>query len=298
MEALTLWLKNEGITINLRIVGKKTLTREQLYLLAAYLPGVSILSKFHHEADVNVTYVLSDTHQLLIRPQDVMLYDRLTEDSLDLHQLLYCAARTELISQGCYPAHAACVGNEAGYFLLTGESGSGKTSTMLELVDRYGLQILSGNKTSCSFSHSLDGIIATSGTKTITLKAADLKERQVPVFYYQDRAILSSTDDSMFQSEPRPIRSIYLVKLSSNTREIFPLPLTEALIKLYPLFLDVMNAEAILCHGDNIYTDLTSDEAKRYLLSSLKKLLGDVKVFSVTGPLAYIADEIAKKERL
>ena len=196
----------------------------------------------------------------------------------DLPHYLYGLARLAFLRQGLFSAHAACVGTDAGYVLLFGHSGDGKTTVSLRLVREHGYRLYAGNKTVVEFA---DGAVAAvAGTKTISE--------------------LTSTGRRFFRLEekeyaPRsamPIRAMVKVKLNDGVAELKRLAPLSALHALYPFFLDAVNADIIVGKGTRVLPGDPPDGVRERLATELLQVFETVPAYALAGSLAYVVSSI------
>jgi hypothetical protein len=136
------------------------------------------------------------------------------------------------------------------------------------------------------------------GTEVITYKSKDLN---LDVYSdilavgtsYVDRKIKKIIPTHVFTGVPKKIDLISLIRLSDFNKVSNYLDPFEALVSLYPYFLDYWNSDALIFDGLELYngTDF-STKTKQSALLNLRKALSKSRVISISGALEYIAKEI------
>lgn len=258
-------------------------------LLSAYLSGVAFLEAPAVKVDLTISCRESIAKGLRRSNTHIILNDGYHGDGslLDLIHLLYGATRLLWLKRGFYPVHSACIGNDDGYVLVVGHSGSGKTSIALELA-KSEQRVFSANKTLVSLG---DGnLLAVAGTRTITTTAEDASRHSiggVRVGYVGRSAFL--LDDQMYAAASTvPVRKIAIVRLNDGAKECSSLSPDSAMHRLYPFFLDVMNADVILCGGEEVFTGTPPRNSRQSLVEGLRSCLAKVPVCAVTGSMEFV----------
>lgn len=264
-------------------------------LLAAYLPGAEFLDASVQPAlelrQWTVRFVQSAQTSLSLDSESgiVTFSDNSTGEGalMDLLFLSYGVARQHWLGVGLYPVHAACLEN-AGLHLIAGHSGVGKTAVTLSQVAR-GWKVFSGNKTLVKIE---DGAItAVAGTRPITTKAEDAA-RHLPAASlktgYQGRSAFYLADKCYADAQLQAVKRIVLPRLNDGVEKAGKLGNLSALHKLYPYFLDAVNADIILSGGKAVFCGSPADGVQERLASGLSAALVHVPVYEVEGSLAFI----------
>ncbi|MBY0358494.1 MAG: hypothetical protein K2W82_10880 [Candidatus Obscuribacterales bacterium] len=270
--------------------------KEARLLAGAYLPGVSFPAGTVRGSPVlNVAFREAEPYGIEQGRYSVVVNHKWHGDGslLDLIHLLHSAARLVWLKDGLYPVHSACVGDpeKNSYVLVVGHSGSGKTSTALELANR-GLKIFSANKTLVQVSPA-GTMIGMGGTRTITTNAHDVErhgEAAADNVAYKHRSAFL-LDNSKYAPEGRfaAIHKIALVRLNDGAKNCSTLETESALHRLYPFFLDTVNADTILCGGSAVFTGELPALCQPNLIHNLKCALANIPVLSVTGSMDFVA---------
>lgn len=265
-------------------------------LLQAYVPGVKVLRAPVAKPDILIEHRESSGKRFERRGDHLTLCDQWRgQIAFDLYHVLYAAERVKLLERGYYPIHAASSGNNE-QVLLVGHSGSGKTRTAIELAERYGQKISSGNKTVVTFDeHHAMRVVA--GTPTMTIRQTDYESysslAKEGVSYNHRVAFLVRPEQYVAPVRQR-IRAIFLLRLHDGLHEKKDLDPRVALHPLYPYFLDTVNANVIVCGGYGVFVGTPPVGVPEKLAADLKEALEKVPVYSVAGPLPFVVDTIAK----
>jgi hypothetical protein len=260
-------------------------------LLGAYLPGT------HFSFEPPVTPTLSINFRQAQKPRVIngrklIIYDTWNGQAslLDFIHLIYSACRLHWLQKGLYPVHSACVDD----LLIVGHSGAGKTSTALRLASKGG-KIFSGNKTLLKIGE--DGrLVAVAGTHTITGKAGDA-EKHLPaigekVGYVGRSAFL--LDPKMYSLATEvAIRRIAFVHVNDGADAFTQLEPLSALHRLFPFFLDAVNADAVVCAGNAVLPGTPPRGTQKSLTEQLLPALQqNVSVCAVTGSMSFIENAL------
>lgn len=263
--------------------------RERL-LLQAYIPCIGFLP-VPRKADLTIRHRESARHRMTLRGTTAAIQDTWNGSlSMDVYHLLAGMARLQLLKRKLFTAHTACIGND-GLILLAGHSGSGKTRVVLELFQKHGVKVFSGNKTITSFGK--DGVLqAIAGTRAMTARTEDLPcPRPARSAEYGDRTAFL-LDDTAY-APAGPIKAIVLVRLNDGVQEWRRLTPLSGLHTLYPFFLDTVNADVIVC-GRDILPGTPPPGARAFLAGMLGKALQRIPAYAASGSLPHITDHIAR----
>ena len=263
-------------------------------LAKAYIPGLNFLKSKPRKIDIMIKHVESKKARLVQNGSQVVIYDRWKNSlPLDMYHFLYSVLRVELLKKQLYSVHAACVGDEE-YALIVGHTGVGKTAITLGLLKK-GLKIFSGNKTVISFENELCAI---AGTTTMTLRSADSKlyaQEIKQMIGYGDRCAFLLKNNRYSTTASVKIKRIFIVRLNDGVSECRKLSPISALHTLYPYFLDVVNADTIMCNGKSIFIGRPPVGAEEYLSKMLSRTLFKLPVYSVTGSKTFVIENVLSK---
>lgn len=191
---------------------------------------------------------------------------------------LYGLARLEFLERFLFPVYAARVGNDAGFVLLVGHSGDGKTTTALKLIREQAFRLFSGNKTVIGFSQGT--MTAVAGTRAVTeVTATGRRIFNLEKTEYETQTVV-------------PIRCIVKLRLNDGAKTAKQLKPISALHTLYPFFLDAMNADVILGKGERVVPGNPSQAVREYLATELMKALEIVPTYTISGSLSYVLTTI------
>lgn len=268
-------------------------------LAEAYLPGV-LFTEPPAKPNLDITVKWSTNTGVLVTGHEsygmhVSMFDtwRGDESALDLLNLLYAGVRRLWLHRGLYPVHSACVGGENGYALIVGHSDSGKTAITRRLA-AGGTLVLSGNKTLVSFA---DGkVTAVAGTRTITTLAQDAGETasddEAAVAYQQRAAFVLPAEQ--YATAPANIKLIVLAKLNDGYNRQSLVPSGSATHRLYPYFMDSVNADVVLCGGHEVFPGDAPSGSRERLSRALQTTLHPVPVYTLSGSLNYVTEFVAE----
>lgn len=256
-------------------------------LLGAYLPGTNFVYD-PAEPTLTIAFKQSPQQRVTRGGSRITMHDtwRGQASLLDLIHLTYGACRLYWLQQEVYPVHSACVGD----LLIVGHSGAGKTSTALRLAAK-GHKIFSGNKTLLKIDEH-NRLVAIGGTHTITAKAGDankhLQATGEKVGYVGRNAFL--LDEACYSAEPEvQVRRIAITQLNDGADSCTPLEPLSALHRLFPFFLDAVNADAVVCSGNAVLPGTPPRGSQQALAERLLPALQEsVTVWAVTGSMAFI----------
>lgn len=261
--------------------------RTSVLLFSAYIPGLKLMETKPANADMSITHIESEKMRMVHKGNHVTLYGKWKNRlPLDVYHLLYSMVRAELLKKGLYTVHAACVGN----CLIVGHTGMGKTAITLALV-KGGMKVFSGNKTVVSFSHNISAV---AGTPTITLRSAEKPASHIgESAVYGDRLAFTLAQKDCAASSK--IKKIFIARLNDGAREFTRLNPASAMHKLYPYFMDSVNADTIMCNGKCVFAGKPPAGAEARLAKGLLSALKKIPVYSVSGSKPFVVKRIMGK---
>lgn len=247
------------------VFGQGQVPEEVRLLTEAYLPGaefVGVCAKrggLHvdtTEPTLTVRFEESPVCSLSVKGGEYVLRDTWKGEAslMDLLFLCYGAARRAWLKRGLYPVHAAALNMGNGSLtLLVGHSGSGKSAITLSAVSR-GHKVFSGNKTLVRIDTVGDRTVLTAiaGTRSMTAKAEDVsKHLALGTFNaaYQGRKAFYLANEHMAATAPYVVSGIILPRLNDGVEKCKRMAPLSAVHKLYPYFLDTVNADIVLSGG-------------------------------------------------
>ncbi len=261
-------------------------------LLEAYAPGINLISETSLTPNVIIEHDQSGDKKLVRSENRVLISDVWEKElPLDFYHLLYSIVRVELMKHNLFSVHAACVGKD-GYILIVGHTGVGKTSIVLELLKNRGLLMLSGNKTVVSFKQ--DGLEAIAGTSTLTAHQKDIERHlgETETISYGGRAALKPKGST---NKPGLVKAIVIASLNDGVAENNLIEPISALHRLYPYFLDTVNADTIMCDGKAVYVGAPSPGTQEKLAQQLHESLSEIPTYSISGSINFVCDSIIKE---
>ena len=269
---------------------------ENNMLLQAYVPGANSVPDQIDEPDIQIIHQESEERKLVHEGINITIYDQWRgKISFDIYHLLYSASRVKLLEKNMYPVHSSCVESNGGHLLIIGHSGSGKTTTALELVKNDDAKFSSGNKTVVAFDGASMRMIA--GTPTVTIRQSDLAKYDSIIAncipYYNRLAFHLNLEKytQLFRGE---IRAVVLLRLHDGLNDFTTLNPSSALHTLYPYFLDTVNADTIVCNGNGVFVGTPPIGSQERLVKRLQHSLQYIPVYSVTGPMSFVTNVISK----
>lgn len=272
-----------------------TVDKASRMLARAYTPGLEVKSDTVEKPDIRIDHRESDDKRMERDDSHVKLYDQWgNEIKFDVYHLIASATRVKLLEKGLYPVHSSCVGKN-DHVLIVGHSGSGKTTTALDLVQRHNMTMVSGNKTLVSMDSGAMKVVA--GTPTITIRQSD-RDRYASVIgesvSYFDRLAFELQEQQYTAPFGGNIRAIAVIRLHDGLNDFKQYSPGSALHTLHPYLLDTVNANTIVCDGHGIFVGNPPEGTPERLTKELREALGKIPVYSIAGPLSFVADKIAK----
>ena len=273
--------------------------RDEL-LLQAYVPGIKIAEPTGKKNSASHLFTVNHHHsknkRILQKEKDLFIFDDWSEEiPLYLFHLIYSICHKTWLENDCYAVHSACVGKNNSWSLLVGHSGVGKTTVMLDLLNNHGWEMFSSNKTLLKFNQN-SSLETLAGTTTITCRESDRTMQIIPInpeIIFLDRFMYTLPEKYSQPKQKNQIKKIYLIGLNPAVKEYEQLNNFEALVALYPFFLDCINYDILLFKGSNLYDGTPSDpEIKKRLLKNMKKQLHSLDVYSLKGSLDFVSNII------
>lgn len=288
------------ISINLR--GNVLFREREKLLLRAYTPGIQNIKitrkNITNNPDLIISYCPSKDQKISYQNNHFIIYDDWSKEiPAYFFHLIYSISHHALLKKGYYTIHSACVGKENQWSLLLGHTGVGKTTVLLDLLHNYRYKMFSSNKTIVRFQDNFY-LEAIAGTTTITCKDSDrekLKAIAGQTVNFVNRFACKLPDKYSISKNKVKISRIYFVKLNPAVEECVSLNNFESIVVLYPFFLDYINSGIILFNGKDLYDGVPiTTKVKKKILSSLKRSLISIDVYTLNGSLDFISKTIGK----
>lgn len=291
-----------GIDVNLITDFPLTLTDEDYLFFDAYLPGFeketigkgnasSLVIKLHE----------SNVPKIIQNGLNLEWYDKWAGKlNLDFFHAFYGMMRLALIDRRLFPTHAACVGNkDKGFSLLAAYPSNGKTSTVLDLVNRYNVKIFSCDKTVMSLENG--ALRAVAGTHAVTARYSVFEKYSPSLlnFQYLNRGG-GMLPPEYYEDKPMvPIENISIIRADPAVSEYEDLNPVNASHKLFPFFMDLTNADKIIYAQSGQTKGMVDGniplKIKRELAENLATALKTVNIHLITGSVPFISDCLMKE---
>lgn len=271
-------------------------SKQNEMLARAYTPGLEVVDGSVEYADIRIDHRESEDRKLLQDDGHLTVCDQWRDRiSFDIYHLLYSVSRIEFLKRNLFSVHSACTKKADDHTLIVGHSGSGKTTTAIDLVQRHGQRMVSGNKTLVEF-HQDAAMRVIAGTPTITIRQSDRGRYENVIgenVCYYDRMAFELNREQYTKPFGGDIKKIAVVRLHDGLKDCRRLREAGALHALYPYFLDTVNANTIVCDGNDVFVGNAPLDAPKKLLIDLGRALAKIEVYSVAGPLSFVSDSIA-----
>ncbi len=281
----------EKLTLRFQSVCDVAADAQVQLLLGAYVPGIALSNDKPDRSDLVINHKRTQRTALVQKDREVTF--RTTSGDIfpaDLYHLIYGAVRLALMERGLFSAHAASIGREGqGHVLVTGPSGTGKTSLLARMVAEDGYKVFSGNKTVLRFDAG-GGMTATAGTRTMTGVAPSFNRHAQwqGQAYAGNRTAFLLPDETYDARANVPIKAVILPRLNDGDAEWRRLSPASALHTLFPLMIDSVNADVVLDEGRAVFSGTAKPGAKAQLAASLAQVLETIPVYKAAGSMDFI----------
>lgn len=252
------------------------------------------------KADIELIHYTSDRSEIYVNfnKNKYVVYDN-WEDNIPTYVLsfLQLCFNSLLLNDSIYTLHGSSVQGKKNDFVFTGKAGAGKTSVMLELVKNKGYKFISNNKVSLQICE--DNAYIVSGTKGITIRDTDNFENYKNLVlnnfqkvYANRTAFIFNNSNSANLGLKNPI-TIFSLKINTGVKEFKQLTYEEAMIYLYPIFIESVDREVVLFNFKQT-VPLPYEEylVKEKALEDLKLALKKIKVYHLSGSMEFILDNV------
>lgn len=277
-------------------------------LASAFIPGAEI-SREQHESEVSrlVRIEYSDLPSITENEENDLIVADDWSDRMPLHMvhLLYSLVQREHLARDNYTLHSSCVvKNDVGY-LFIGHSGSGKTTSALEMVRKFDFRWYSGNKTLVEFAEG-DGIStneeerlalnAVAGTRPVTLEAVNttgeslFQDRTAVPFV--DRKLMLLKDEHEYRAASVKIGALILPRVNDGAMNIKELSPSAAAISLFPYFYDYFNMDIHMPSGEMYNAGFMDSSHRNSLKERLIDICAKVPVIQVSGSFDFMTDRV------
>lgn len=202
------------------------------------------------------------------------------------------------LNDGVYTLHSATAQGNKYNFIFAGRAGSGKTTTVLELVKNHKFKFISNNKTSLKLTKNTQ-VNITGGTKGITVRDTDSFESYKDIAKSNFQEVYGGRTAFMFNEQKTAKLNIqrktclFSLKINPGVKEFKKLTEEEATIYLFPIFLESVDREVLLFNRTQPvpfpYDEYTM---KKQALSDLKSILSMIEIYHLSGSLDFITDKV------
>lgn len=255
----------------------------------AYIPGIIYISNQKQKVNFTLEYKLAKTKSLQKSKNHIVIKENWQKSfPLDFYHLLYNIVQTQYLTKNIFSVHSSFVNN----ILIVGHSGVGKTTISLKLLQKYKMPLITTNKTLVSFAKNNMEVLG--GTTTVTLAKDNTKDNNKSKINYSDRKLITIDNDLIKKQkkENNLIKKIILPQLNDGVKICKKLEGLSPLHKLFPYFLDTVNASTILFDGDFVFSTNIEAKTKQYLSKNLSKKIKKINTFQITGSLNFICNKI------
>lgn len=300
----TTYLHSEAVTLQIQSQLPVFTEESDFYLTQAFVPGATFSGE---EWDGPVTRTVhikdSSVSSVELQGSDITVYETWQDKMpLNIVHLLYGIVQQEQLRRQKYSLHSACVIDDGMGYLLVGHSGSGKTTSALEMVSEHGFSWYSGNKTLLQFDKRADdlgdsALQAIAGTVPVTVEASNdvtdtsifNKDIRVP---FVGRELRVLKNKYLHTEAQVAIAGIFFVRVNDGMRKSSQLGSNDAAIPLFPFFYDYFNTDIHLPSGGVFNSGSAGETHTHDLKGQLTRVLKHTPVFQVSGSFKYMAQQI------
>lgn len=289
-----------GNYVKFKVGDHQALTDHELLVIKAHLPSITVCENVGtgKTCIMSIEFYPSSIQRIETRGKFIRISDKLkSEIPLYVFHLMYSVFHKKWLRDGIYSVHAACLSRNKHTILLVGHSGFGKTSISLRLLKQYGFKLVTSDRTLLKINKHGE-LVPVGGTEVITYKSKDLNlDVYSDIFVsgtsYVDRKIKKIFPTHVFDGIPKKVDFISFVRLSDFNKDSNHLDTFEAIVSLYPYFLDYWNSDALIFEGLELYNGTDFDiKTKQTALLNLRKVVLKSSIISISGALEYITKEI------
>lgn len=261
---------------------------------------IEIIEDKNINADLVIKHIHSEEREIFIdfSKKKYLFLDNWEEKTPTyVLSFLQFAFTSLLLQDSIYTLHASSVQGKNFNFIFTGRAGSGKTSTMLELVSKYNYSFISNNKVSILIDS--DKVNVTGGAKGITIRDNDTFEKYKniasPNFQkvYSGRTAFVFNNDRLADLTQQRKLCIFSLKINTGVEEFYKMTDEDSIIHLYPIFIESVDREVLLFNWSEP-VPLPYDEylIKKTALGDLRAILPQIDVYHLSGSMEFILNKV------
>ncbi len=305
------YLHSNQVTLEIRSELPALDTSANVLLTSAFVPGADV-SRESYGGDISRRIFIEKATSLGITEKgekDVIVVDD-WNDAMPLHllvHLLYSIVQREHLARDNYSLHSSCVVNGDIGYLFIGHSGSGKTTTALEMVRKFDFRWYSGNKTLVEFSElnendTIDerplAINAIAGTRPVTLEADNAAGESLfqnqTALPFVDRKLMLLKEEHEYTSASVQLGAIILAQVNDGARKFSRLSPSAAAISLFPFFYDYFNMDIHMPGGKMYNASFVDSDHRNNLKRRLVKICADLPVIQASGSFDFMTEKVGE----
>ena len=264
-----------------------------------FIPGIRV-ENFKDHLDFEIEHIQSINPSIKKVKNKIFIYDN-WKDHIPtyiyffLYKIFdYLYQKKKMIS-----FHSSAISFDNKGILLVGETGDGKTNTMLESVLNHNAGYLSNNRT--TLQRRKGEIFITGGTNVVSLRVQDVYRYPQLKKYITSNETFSFNPEIAFniqdigiqpESLPIPLNFICLVKIDGTSQEFLKVDSFSSIIHLYNNASLTSWGECLLFDGKTCSPRFESSLLAQRRLDFIKFLVKKYPVYSIRGSKCFICEKI------
>lgn len=266
---------------------------------------IKVIETITFEPDIEIKHMQSEENEIYIdfdKRKYLILDDWKEKVPTSFFSFIQFLFTSLLLNQSTYTLHASAVQGKSYNFIFTGGAGSGKTSTMLELVTKHNYSFISNNKVSVSVNNKILKVVG--GTKGITIRESDNFDKYRKVANANFQKIYAGRTAFMFKDKLSANLNvskkicIFSLKINTGVEEFRKLSEEESVIYLYPVFIESVDREVLLFNwSEPVPFPYDEYVIKKKALKDLRDTLPSIEVYHLSGSMDFITKKVNELDR-
>ena len=255
------------------------------FWLERFCPNIEILTKkFNY--DMSIECIDSIKYDYVVENNYITIYGKMNNYSSFLAKFITQVFQKLLIYEGILFVPAACVANNNNCLLILGDFWQGKTSTALNIVKKYDLNLISDNYVAIK-----DGNVIGS-TKYISKRGEDTANISRSLLKVNNRFFFENLNFTNINN--LKINNFLLPFINCGDNNIHLISKEESKWYLYQKFIRLFSGESILFNG-NLPSPIFLDKDKSIIiLNIVNELLNNLNILYISSSMDTIIKEAFK----
>lgn len=252
------------------------------FWIERFCPNVEILSE-KVNFDIGIECIDGIKYDYIVEKDYIRIYGKMNNYSSFLAKFITQVFQKLLIDEEILFVPASCVANNYNCLLILGDFWQGKTSTALNIVKKYNLNLISDNYVAIKNGKVIGA------TKYISKREEDTVNISSSLLNVNNRFFFKNLNFSNIDN--LKINSFLLPFINCSDNNIHLISKEESKWYLYQKFIRLLSGESILFNGKLPSPFFLDKEKSILILNIVNELLNNVNILYVSSSMNKIIEE-------